>query len=142
MARTPAFLRRTQAAISSHKQRLHAIQPGCRLDYSVEDLRTLVSESLHAGCRYCGGRLDETNFSCDHILPTSRGGSYLFDNLEIICRHCNESKGGLTGEEYAILWTALRQMDSPGRMNVLARLRAAGTLLGQCKKTQRQRKWF
>ena len=36
----------------------------------------------------------------DHILPQSRGGTDHFDNLQLLCTHCNKSKGNKTMAEW------------------------------------------
>lgn len=50
-------------------------------------------------CRHCGielnydeGRLPNSAW-VDHILPHSLGGRDHIDNVEVICRTCNQSKG-------------------------------------------------
>ena len=32
-------------------------------------------------------------FEIDHIIPESKGGQTILDNLQLLCRHCNRSKG-------------------------------------------------
>ena len=32
-------------------------------------------------------------FEIDHIIPESKGGKTTLDNLQLLCRHCNRSKG-------------------------------------------------
>lgn len=90
-----------------------------------------VREAMRGGCRSCGCALTEQNFSCDHATPTSRGGSFALQNVEITCKCCNEAKGVLTAEEFALLWVALRQMTSEGRVSVIRRLRAGGRALAR-----------
>ncbi len=41
-------------------------------------------------CRKCSGQED---LSIDHIVPLSKGGSDDLDNLQILCKSCNSSKG-------------------------------------------------
>ena len=36
----------------------------------------------------------------DHMLPQSRGGTDHFDNLQLLCSHCNRSKGNKTMAEW------------------------------------------
>lgn len=49
-------------------------------------------------CVYCGSR-DEP-LHCDHILPLSRGGRSLIENLNTACAPCNISKGDRTPDEW------------------------------------------
>ena len=36
----------------------------------------------------------------DHVLPQSRGGTDHSDNLQLLCSHCNRSKGNKTMAEW------------------------------------------
>ena len=50
-------------------------------------------------CRHCNVPLDYINGRTpasaepDHLVPYSMGGKDHIDNLEVICRQCNQSKG-------------------------------------------------
>lgn len=46
-------------------------------------------------CQYCGDRAD----SIDHVLPRSRGGRDVWDNLAAACRPCNTRKRDRTPDE-------------------------------------------
>lgn len=46
-------------------------------------------------CQYCGGFAD----SIDHILPRSRGGENIWENVAAACRPCNLRKRDRTPEE-------------------------------------------
>ena len=48
-------------------------------------------------CVYCGGTDD---LAIDHIFPFSRGGSNTPDNLQVLCRSCNSSKGDSIPDDY------------------------------------------
>lgn len=37
----------------------------------------------------------------DHVIPVSRGGANVYENLVLACRVCNEQKGSMTDEEWA-----------------------------------------
>ncbi len=61
-----------------------------------------LQEGICAGC--------DTHFpfkimEVDHILPRSKGGADHFDNLQLLCSHCNRSKGSRTMAE----WRASRR---------------------------------
>jgi 5-methylcytosine-specific restriction endonuclease McrA len=49
-------------------------------------------------CTYCGGI--EGPFECDHVVPTSRGGSNDESNLTTACKPCNASKRDRLVEEW------------------------------------------
>lgn len=44
-------------------------------------------------CVYCQVRLDNTNFSVDHVIPKAHGGDSHPSNLVASCRQCNSKKG-------------------------------------------------
>lgn len=48
-------------------------------------------------CVVCG---DENNLEVDHIHPVSRGGTNDPDNLQMLCKQCNMSKGPKTMAEW------------------------------------------
>ncbi len=41
-------------------------------------------------CQHCGATED---LAIDHIVPESRGGKATLENLQVLCRRCNSSKG-------------------------------------------------
>lgn len=47
-------------------------------------------------CQMCGNR---ENLQIDHILPLAKGGSNDESNLQVLCRHCNSSKGSQVPNE-------------------------------------------
>src|SRR5262249_27689777 len=53
----------------------------------------------HYRCQYCGRRGTAFDLTLDHILPKSRGGRTVADNLVTACRACNNRKGDRTPEE-------------------------------------------
>ena len=55
-------------------------------------------------CAACGRVLGSRNLSpqLDHIVPRSRGGPHIFENLQVLCRDCNLSKMAKNPVEWAI----------------------------------------
>lgn len=43
-------------------------------------------------CGICGRFVPCDNFTVDHIIPISRGGTYDMDNLQAACYECNQMK--------------------------------------------------
>lgn len=43
-------------------------------------------------CQYCGTR--SSNLTIDHVIPRSRGGLHVWDNVVTACQPCNHRKGG------------------------------------------------
>jgi HNH endonuclease len=50
-------------------------------------------------CAYCGQRYAERDLQCEHIVPESRGGRWVWMNLVTACGGCNGRKAARTPEE-------------------------------------------
>ena len=50
-------------------------------------------------CQYCGKKFPTTELSLDHIIPRSRGGETIWNNVVCCCVKCNVRKGGRSPEE-------------------------------------------
>jgi hypothetical protein len=63
----------------------------------VPDARRVAIFERDECCQGCG---TDEDLSIDHRIPRSRGGSDEGDNLWVLCRSCNSSKGDQTDEEW------------------------------------------
>ncbi len=57
-------------------------------------LKQIVIERAHACCEYCASlaRYSMSPFAIDHVLPISRGGQTVQENLALVCQGCNGAK--------------------------------------------------
>jgi 5-methylcytosine-specific restriction endonuclease McrA len=46
-------------------------------------------------CQYCGGKFSTSALNLDHVVPLSRGGKSIWENVVCCCVRCNSRKGGL-----------------------------------------------
>jgi 5-methylcytosine-specific restriction endonuclease McrA len=61
-------------------------------------MRAIVLERDNYRCRYCGST--RPPLEGDHIIPLSRGGTNLFDNINAACAYCNRRKAARTLGEW------------------------------------------
>ena len=50
-------------------------------------------------CGYCGKRISQKEATVDHIIPKSRGGLNIWENVVLACRSCNCKKDNFTPAE-------------------------------------------
>lgn len=71
-------------------------------------------------CMYCGKPFTDRDLSCDHILPTSRGGKNTWVNVVTACKRCNHYKQNRTPEEAGMQLLALPFEPNPAEYLALA----------------------
>jgi len=74
-------------------------------------------------CQYCEEALDNSDFTLDHEVPISLGGSSRIENLRLACKNCNLSKGTLTGAEFSEILRAICYWKPERQAALLRRLR-------------------
>lgn len=70
-----------------------------RGSYSGDDVK-LKLELQKNKCLGCFSAIDGLNYHIDHITPIAKGGMNTPDNIQILCPHCNLSKGAKYQEEF------------------------------------------
>lgn len=89
---------------------------------TIEDLRELVYDSYGQKCRYCPKILTIQTFVFDHIIPVSKSGPSSKENLQLICRTCNNIKGSLDDSGLKILLDWLETIPPDLKKNIRTRL--------------------
>ena len=46
-------------------------------------------------CWYCGKDMEPSKLTTDHVFPRSKGGANDMDNIIMVCKTCNSSKGNM-----------------------------------------------
>jgi 5-methylcytosine-specific restriction endonuclease McrA len=82
-------------------------------------------------CQYCGTR--QRPFTIDHVLPKSREGLWVWENLVCCCPFCNSKKGDRTPQEANM---PLMQAPTQPRPGTLAPPRLRGNLRSNRVPTQ------
>jgi len=55
--------------------------------------RQKILEAAAFICAHCGADLRMTGHEIDHIVPFSKGGATVMENLQALCPKCNSKKG-------------------------------------------------
>ncbi len=59
-------------------------------------------------CYYCGRKVKSSELTMDHVIPLSRGGRSVRENLVPACKECNAKKKYLTPWEWEEYLAKLR----------------------------------
>ena len=84
-------------------------------------LRYLVFERDNYTCQACGRTpaQDGVKLSPDHIIPVDWGGATELENLQALCRECNEGKQAwVSGEDAAVMKEVSKQTNAEDRLRV------------------------
>jgi 5-methylcytosine-specific restriction endonuclease McrA len=75
----------------------HYIDVRTRQNRATQRNRILARDRYR--CQYCARKGTAFDLTLDHIVPRSRGGKTLAENLVASCKDCNNRKGDRTPEE-------------------------------------------
>jgi 5-methylcytosine-specific restriction endonuclease McrA len=78
---------------SRGQARAHALDPTPALTNTA-----LFARDQHL-CLYCGKHYGRGTLTRDHVVPISRGGRDIWENVVAACFHCNSRKGGRTPQQ-------------------------------------------
>lgn len=60
-------------------------------DLLVNNVAKIISDNV---CWYCGSVFEnKEELTIDHVFPRSKGGDNSMDNIIMVCKQCNSSKG-------------------------------------------------
>ena len=90
------------------------------------DIRELFYTIYGNGCRYCTKQLTFRTIACDHIIPLSKGGPSIKENLQLICRTCNTRKGPLQEKDFSLLIQLVEELPDELRTYVMKKLAKGG----------------
>ncbi len=85
--------------ILSFTESQSAVRPTISVTLSKEE-RAAIARSQRLNCMFRGARPTSENFQTDHMDPVSRGGPNNDENLQALCRPCNQRKGNHTDDEF------------------------------------------
>lgn len=76
-------------------------------DYRKKAFDNTESNNGWYTCSKCGKKFRKKDMDVDHIVPQSRNGSNSRYNLQVLCAHCNRSKGA----DMSDTWEDLRRRE-------------------------------
>lgn len=82
---------RNLASINPESHNLRAEAMGCLGRLTVEDINHAILQS-DLTCFWCRDNVSAENLTIDHVLPLSRGGPNIRENICVACSCCNCSK--------------------------------------------------
>ena len=63
-------------------------------------LRFQVLKESSGRCALCGATKKERPLDVDHIIPRSRGGKTVYENLQVLCSKCNQEKNNKDSTDF------------------------------------------
>jgi hypothetical protein len=118
--------RRCYSIFKHNQEKAIEMGRGAEINFTVEDLRTKAHAAVGNPCMWCGKKLTPKSFCFDHGDAVSRGGSFSFQNMDIPCSPCNNTKGSLSMEEFKKLHEFLLTIAPEARANILSRMAIGG----------------
>lgn len=93
----------------------------------IPDVKSYILKN-NIPCPYCGGKLNSSNITKDHIIPKAKGGQNNIENYIYCCNVCNRLKGRnslsnyMRGRSYVFLINYLNVLSNRINQNYLCKL--------------------
>jgi len=80
---------------------IHLVKPLQRTDIKIEEItsetkvgiKNRLFKQQECRCNGCTDIFEIHHFEIDHIIPKAKGGADYFENYQLLCGHCNKTKG-------------------------------------------------
>ena len=69
-------------------------------EYVPGSLRYRILKESKGKCALCGCSKDDRPLDIDHIVPRSKGGKTIYENLQVLCSKCNRGKNNKDDEDF------------------------------------------
>lgn len=114
--RSPSITMPVPKVIALHEYAPISAEPKfCRRSILLRD---------HFQCQYCGGRFESADLTFDHVIPRSRGGQTVWENILSACVECNKTKRNQPANWSGRKGVGLRPLKAPRRPTTMELLRA------------------
>ena len=118
------LLRKMSVLKSSLKRR--SIDADVKFQIELPELKKMFLKTYGGECNYCSKILTYRNIACDHIIPLSKGGDSVIENLQLICKTCNTRKGPLDEKDFSMLLQLVIELPEEISKYVLRKLAKGG----------------
>lgn len=80
-------------------------------EQKISSLYEFNKEKMKSGdiCFYCNSNIRKEELTADHVFPRAKGGTDNMDNIILVCKSCNSSKG----KKDLIEWYLLNRKEFP-----------------------------
>lgn len=100
LAKVIAYRKEHPEVYRASNSKRRAQKRGAICDVTSAQIERLKKEYSYC-CAYCGCQTDENNpLHIDHMIPLSKGGQHLIENLLPACRRCNLKKFNMGWDEW------------------------------------------
>ena len=101
----PNDIQKRSLIIDVDNQKQYKIKDGIvvvrRRSQHGKEIRKYIYDKADGRCELCGRKILQTEMTIDHVIPLAMGGRDEIENMQCVCRMCNQLKDNLLPEEYA-----------------------------------------
>lgn len=101
----PSAIRKGIVIIDVDNQKQYRVKNGIvvvrKRSQHGKEIRKYIYDKADGRCELCGRKILLPEMTIDHVVPLAMGGRDEIENMQCVCRMCNQLKDNLLPEEYA-----------------------------------------